>query len=116
MTDRTITITTETGEEILCEILFTHHSDEFNKDYVVFVKKDTNEASATSYIPGENGCGRLEAIETDEEWAMLEQLLTDYVESQENGCQGGCQSCGGSCSCDADGECDCENGCNCDNE
>ena len=46
MEDRTLTITTDSGEEILCEILFTTHSEEFNKDYVVFVEKGTNTASA----------------------------------------------------------------------
>ncbi|MBS1477410.1 MAG: hypothetical protein HP024_05690, partial [Acholeplasmatales bacterium] len=49
MEDRTLTITTDSGEEILCEILFTTHSKEFNKDYVVFVEKGTNTASAAIY-------------------------------------------------------------------
>lgn len=114
MTDRTITITTEKGEEILCDILFTTHSEEFNKDYVVFVKRDSNEASAAAYIPNEDGTGRLDAVETDEEWAMLEDLLNDYIENSskeaEGGCHGGCAGCGGSCSddCDCDGDCDCD--------
>ena len=49
MEDRTLTITTDSGEEILCEILFTTHSEEFNKDYVVFVEKGTNTVSAAIY-------------------------------------------------------------------
>lgn len=113
MEDRTITITTETGEEIICDILFTHHSDDFNKDYVVFVKRGTDEASASEYVPNEDGTGRLVPVETDEEWTLLEDLLEDYVKNSEiddNSCQGGCASCGGSCggSCECDGDCDCD--------
>ncbi len=109
MEDRTITLTTETGEEIICDILFTYHSDEYNKDYVVFVPKGSNEASAASYIETGDGAGTLEKIEAEEEWDMLEDLLDDYFNQQqaEGGCQGSCGDCSG-CSkeeCDCDGSC-----------
>ena len=83
MEDRTLTITTDSGEEILCEILFTTHSEEFNKDYVVFVEKGTNTASAAIYNAN------------DKEWTMLEEMLDDYYNNQENGCGGSCESCSG---------------------
>lgn len=111
MEERTITLTTETGEEIICDILFTYFSEEFNKNYVVFQARNTNEASAASYIETGDGAGELQRIETDEEWEMLEDLLEDYANSLENtgSCGGACGSCGGSCSeCDCDGNCDCE--------
>lgn len=115
MKERDFTITTDNGEEILCEILFTHHSDEFNKNYVIFVKKDTNEASAACYIEGQNGEGTLEPVETEEEWSMLEDLLEDYSknahDTQEECSCGGCH---GDCHCD--GDCDCDHDCDCDDE
>ncbi len=110
MEDRTLTITTENGDEILCEILFTTHSEEFKKDYVVFVEKGTQNASAASYVQGEEGRGTLEQIKTEEEWKMLEELLDDYLtrkEKEENdSCDGSCSSC--SSSCDSCSSCSCD--------
>ncbi|MGL4949889.1 MAG: DUF1292 domain-containing protein [Anaeroplasmataceae bacterium] len=112
--DNLLTITKEDGTEVLCEILFTHHSDKFKKDYVLFVQKDTNEASAAVYTPNQNGEGNLSQVETEAEWEMLEQLLADYADSLEEENEGGCGSCGGGCgSCgdhdDEDHECGCGN-------
>ena len=42
MVDRTITLVRDDGTEIVADIFFTYHSDEFNKDYVVFQVRDTN--------------------------------------------------------------------------
>ncbi|HIT50259.1 MAG TPA: DUF1292 domain-containing protein [Candidatus Pelethenecus faecipullorum] len=106
MQERTITLTTDDGKEVVCDILFTYHSDEFNKDYVVFQPRGTEEASAACYIEHENGEGELVQIQTDEEWEMLEDLLEDYSNQLEenSGCSGGCASCGGGCGSD---DCDC---------
>lgn len=97
MEDRTLTITTDSGEEILCEILFTTHLAEFNKDYVVFVEKGTNNASAAIYKPTGDGEGQLEQITTEEEWAALEELLDKYVTENEGGCSGACDQCEEDC-------------------
>ena len=114
MNDRQLTIVTDDGQEIICNILFTYHSDEFNKDYVVFVKADTNECSAASYTPLEDGQGKLDVIENEEEWKMLESVLDDWVSKNQEmsecgGCNGSCQGCGSSCGeeCDCDGDCNC---------
>ena len=77
MQERTITLTTDDGKEVVCYNLFTYQSDEFNKDYVVFQPRGTEEASAACYIEHENGEGELDQIQTDEEWEMLEDLLED---------------------------------------
>lgn len=77
MDDKTLIITTEDGKEIKCTILFTYHSDEFNKDYVVFVD-DKNVASAAIYNAKGDGKGELLEIKTDAEWNMLEKLLNEY--------------------------------------
>lgn len=113
--NRLLTILTDEGKEVLCEILFTHHSDETGKDYVVFVQQGTNDASAAVYVPREDGNGELKQIETDEEWSMLEDLLEDYANNMEQHehssecghCDGGC---GDDCDCgeEHDHECSCE--------
>lgn len=101
MTDRNLTIKTDDGEELQCTILFTYHYDKNNKDYVVFQVNGTDSCAAAIYHPGHDGEGSLEKVETEEEWAMLEDLLEDYANNLPEdegcaGCDGGnCQ--GGSC-------------------
>lgn len=88
--DNHLTYIDENGEEVLCEILFTYHSDEFNKDYVLFYpvgseEEDEIEVLAASYTPDPegDGIGKLHDIETDEEWAMIEELLEQFEADQE---------------------------------
>lgn len=111
MVDRTITLVRDDGTEIVADIFFTYHSDEFNKDYVVFQVRNTNEISAASYVSNDDKNGTLEKIETDEEWAMLEELLNDYAEENNPAREGGCQGCSGNCSScsECEGCEDCEN-------
>lgn len=109
MTDRTIILTKDNGEEIEGIILFTYFYEKTNKNYVIYQIKGTNDVVASIYYP-EGKEGKLDPVETDEEWAMLEDLLNDYVNQQEeesSGCAG-CSGCGGDCDCD--GECDCDDG------
>ncbi len=105
MKENIITITTEDGKEIDCEILFTYHSPDFNHDYVVFKDPKSNTAGAAIYKPEGDGSGRLSDIESDDEWEMLQDALDDWLEkngSQYTSCEGEC-SCGGSCdSCECD--------------
>lgn len=107
MENSTITITTGDGKEVLCDILFTHYEEKFKKHYVVFSTRDTKEASAAIYIENAEGEGRLEPVESEEEWAMLEELLDQYAMDHENEC-----GCGDDCSCGDD--CGC--GCGCGDE
>lgn len=109
MVDRTITLFTEDGKELIADILFTYHSEEFEHDYVVFQIRESQQASAAIYVPSENGQGSLEKIESEEEWQLLEELLADYCNQDNEGCggscSGSCDSCGSTCgSC---GSCDC---------
>lgn len=109
-----ITLIGEDGSERQAEILFTYHSEDFNKNYVVFMPDDTpDQVSAASYIENGNQ-GSLEPITTDEEWALIEDLLEEYVSQLEENPEGCC--CGGNCDCeecDCDGECDGEEECTC---
>lgn len=85
MEDKNFTIIDENGNEFLCEILFTFHSDEFNKDYVVYSipgesDEDEIEVSAACYVDSdeEGKEGELLTIESEEEWAMLQDVLSDF--------------------------------------
>lgn len=102
MQDRTLTLIEDDGTEILCDILFTYHWEKLNKDYVVFqVRGAEGEVSAAVYHPTEGGSGRLEKVETDEEWDMLEELLNDYAATADDDFEGcsGCQGCNSGSSC-----------------
>ena len=103
-----ITLINEDGSETLAEILFTYYSEQFNKNYVVFMPEDGDGVAAASYVENGNQ-GSLEQITTDEEWELIEDLLEQYVAQLEatEGCACGCEEC------DCDGECDGEEECTC---
>lgn len=104
MDDRTLVLTTNDGKEITCDILFTYHSDEFNKDYVIFQPRGEEQLSAASYTEEGAGKGSLQGIETDEEWEMLEELVKDYYSQDQENCSGNCGGCSG---CNQE-DCDCD--------
>lgn len=88
MEDRNFTIIDEHGNEFLCEIIFTFHSDEFEKDYVVYsipakADEDEMEVSAACYVEHENGEGDLLPIESEQEWELVEQLLAEFEADDE---------------------------------
>lgn len=79
----------EKGDEILCEILFTFDSKEFGKNYVLFypiekAEDEEIEIMAAAYAPTNNGDGELIPIETDEEWALIEDVLQSYNLEEED--------------------------------
>ncbi len=80
--DRTLTIIDENGKEVACEILFTFHSDEFNKNYVLFFAKGADEKGENVEINAAVYAddGELFDVETDEEWEMLEEVLAEFEE------------------------------------
>ncbi|MGN1400861.1 MAG: DUF1292 domain-containing protein [Bacillus sp. (in: firmicutes)] len=91
MNEQQITIVDEHGNEQLCEILFFFHSDEFDKDYVLYYpigEEDENGeiiVHASSFVPGEDGNeGELSPIETDEEWDVVEEMYNTFVEEQDD--------------------------------
>lgn len=82
MEERTLTIIKENGDEMLCTILFTFHYDETGLDYVVFETPD-EEVMAATYVENEATGGELNDIETDAEWAYVEEMLNQYYDSLE---------------------------------
>ena len=108
--DQQLTIIDEEGKEVLCQILVTFASEEFNKNYVLFYPLTGEEddenvtVMAASYTEGENGVGELAEIETDEEWDLIEDALGQFEEQFDDECD--CEVCEGD-----DDECEC--GCHC---
>ena len=126
---RMFEITTADGGTLECEVLFTLESSEFGKNYVIFVSHDDENpkndmVSAASYVENEDGLGgTLESIETEEEWAYVEDAMEQFMAEEgmeEHGCH-----CGGDCHCHEDGEechchedgeeCHCGGDCHCKN-
>ena len=89
MEDNKLTFIDLKGNEVLCEILFTFHSDEFGKDYVLFypVGEEDEEGNinimAASYVEGDGGEGELSEITTEEEWKLIEETLEAYEASMD---------------------------------
>ena len=82
-----INITDMDGNNILCDVLFTFDSNDTNKSYIVYTDNTKDEFGnikvyANAYDPN-NDKGILDSIETEEEWATIEQIfdsIKDYKE------------------------------------
>jgi uncharacterized protein YrzB (UPF0473 family) len=72
-------ITTEEGEKLTFKVLFTYHSQNFNKDYAVFVN-ESDETHIILYSFDENK--KLHEVENDAEFAELELVLQAYDEAE----------------------------------
>lgn len=78
-TDNTFTIIGEDGKEQVCQILFTYHDGNNNKDYIAYMDNSLDDQGntrvfASTYNPNEDN-PNLIPIETDEEWKMIESIL-----------------------------------------
>ena len=77
---RMFTITDKSGKTIEYEILFTFDSDETKKSYIVFTDNNKDaEGSIITYAATYDKNGEnleLQDIKTDEEWALIESLLS----------------------------------------
>jgi uncharacterized protein YrzB (UPF0473 family) len=80
--DNLITITID-DEEKVAEILFTHHDEDNDKTYVVFRFMDSEEISAAVYHEETDTEGYFEDIETEQEWELLDEILSDYFDESE---------------------------------
>lgn len=77
MEDKILAIELEDGSVKEFEIIFTFHSDETNKDYVLYVDPEDTEGNvyAQCYEETEDGSGELFDVETDAEWEMIEEVF-----------------------------------------
>lgn len=85
-----LTIIDENGNEILCEVLFTFNSEEFNKNYVIFYPVGSEEEDGTisvmaaSYVEEADGtCGELSEVTNEDEWQLIEEMLESFAEEDE---------------------------------
>ena len=72
-------ISDENGNEHVVEILFTYHSDERNKDYVLFYEIG-NDEEITAMIY--NDKWELSPIEDEEEYQEVEEVLNAFDEDE----------------------------------
>lgn len=89
MKKNTFTLLDENGQEVVYDVLFTFESDQTNKNYIVYTDNSRDEQGnievyASIYHP-EDENGRLEAIETDSEWKLIETILSTLQEEIKNG-------------------------------
>ncbi len=96
------TVEDDNGNEMECEVLFTFECEENGKTYMVYTDNTLDEDGFTkvyaSTVNPEEEELKLEPVETEEEWAMIEQMLEEMQEEFGDGCD-----CDGDCHCD-----DCE--------
>lgn len=86
--DRQITLIDDQGNEELYEILFTFHSDYYDKSYVLLypaaVGDDEDiEVQAFSYDADDAGdvtSSDLHEIESDDEWDMVQGVLNTFLD------------------------------------
>ncbi|MCR6096948.1 DUF1292 domain-containing protein [Salipaludibacillus agaradhaerens] len=87
--DDRIVIPDENGDEHLFQVLFTFDVDSTGNSYMVLAPEGSNESEedevevhAFRYEEPEGGELSLYAIETDEEWNMVEELLNTFADGE----------------------------------
>lgn len=84
MENNTFKVINEEGREIVCDILFTFDSEETNKSYIVYTDNTKDDAGniqvfASIYDPKQES-PKLEPIETEQEWKIIETILNTLQE------------------------------------
>ena len=74
----------ENGNEVVYDVLFTFESDETHKNYIVYTDNSRDasgniEVYASIYYP-DDPQSKLEAIETEKEWKVIETILETLQE------------------------------------
>ena len=87
MKKNTFSMIDENGNEVVYDVLFTFDNDETGKSYIAYTDNTRDDAGniqvyASTYDP-ENPEGKLEAIETDKEWKIIETILEE-IQSEAN--------------------------------
>lgn len=78
--NNTFKVINDEGQEILCDILFTFDSEETKKSYIVYTDNSRDaegniQVFASIYDPKQDN-PRLEPIETEQEWKIIETILS----------------------------------------
>ena len=74
----------ENGNEVVYDVLFTFESDDTHKNYIVYTDNSRDasgniEVYASIYYP-DDPQSKLEAIETEKEWKVIETILETLQE------------------------------------
>ena len=82
------TVVDNEGKEVECEVLFTFESDETKKNYIVYTDNTKDEIGnikvyASIYDP-KNETTKLDPIETEKEWNIIESILDTLQEEAKN--------------------------------
>lgn len=85
----TFSVLDENGAEVFCEALFTLQNEKNGKYYIVYTDNTLDELGntkvyASTYDPGRDKL-RLEPLETEAEWAMIEQILDELQQQIQDG-------------------------------
>ncbi len=80
MESSTFIVLDENGKEVECEILFTYENPNTGKNYIVYTDNTTDDEGNTKVMAAifnpEEDDPDLLPIETEEEWEMIENILT----------------------------------------
>lgn len=84
----TFVVKNDQGEEVVCHVLFTFDSDETGKSYIVYTDNTKDEEGnvqvyASIYNP-EDPNSKLEPIETEKEWKVIDTILKTLQEEIKN--------------------------------
>ena len=78
--DNTFTIVNDDGQEIKCEVLFTYEEKKTKKNYIAYTDNTLDDEGNTkvyaSIFNPEEENPVLLPIETDEEWKLIEGILS----------------------------------------
>ena len=74
-------VTDENGNEKRMTILFTFESEDYQRKYVVFEDPDAEDGEV--FTSAYDDAGSLLPIDSDEEWAMIEEVIGAFVEDEE---------------------------------
>lgn len=88
MDKNTFKVINNEGEEVVCNILFTFDSEETKKSYIVYTDNTTDsngsvQVYASIFNPNDPNT-KLEPIETEKEWKVIETILETLQEEVKN--------------------------------
>jgi len=88
MKKNSFSILDKEGNETVYDVLFTFESDETHKNYIVYTDNTRDETGnievyASIYDPNDPH-SKLEAIETEKEWKVIETILDTLQEEVRN--------------------------------
>lgn len=82
-----IVVKNTSGEETECDVLFTFDSEDTNKSYIVYTDNTKDELGNIKVYANtfneDDESGALGPIETDEEWATIEQIFASINNKKE---------------------------------